>query len=169
MQRQIQMRRPVTVTDPEMVRYFMTVQEAVHLIIQAGSIGGRGEVFVLDMGHPVRILDLAYDLIRLSGLVPEQDVPVQVIGRRPGEKLKEDVLSAMEAEGATKSGHFRIARPASGDVPGVLKLAAQLRSAVGRDDKMAVTELLRQAMAPSRPGTARPQAAATELAAGGGH
>lgn len=111
MQRQIRLRRPVTVTDPEMVRYFMTIPEAVALIVQAGATGGRGEVFVLDMGHAVRIIDLAYDLIRLSGLVPGQDVPVRIIGRRPGEKIKEDILGDLERTGARKNGHFYIADP----------------------------------------------------------
>jgi len=109
MTRQIRNGGPVTVTDPEMVRYFMTIPEAVQLVLQAGAMGGRGEVFVLDMGHPVRILDLATDLIRRCGLVPHQDVPIHIVGRRPGEKLKEDLLHQMEVAGARKTGPFYVA------------------------------------------------------------
>lgn len=111
MKRQIKKGLPVTVTDVDMVRYFMTIPEAVQLILQAGAVGGCGDVFVLNMGHPVRILDLAYDLIRLSGLVPEQDVQVNIIGKRPGEKMYEDLFTARENEIAQKSEHFTVASP----------------------------------------------------------
>lgn len=87
--RQIQGGGPVTITDPEMTRFFMTVDEAVQLVLQSSALAEGGEVFVLDMGEPIRIYDLARRLIRLAGLVPERDVAIEVTGVRPGEKLTE--------------------------------------------------------------------------------
>src|SRR5207302_1551359 len=85
--RQIERGGPVTVTHPEMTRYFMTIPEAVSLVVQAGAIGGRGQVYVLDMGEPVRIVDLAENMIRLSGKEPGRDVAIEYVGVRPGEKF----------------------------------------------------------------------------------
>jgi FlaA1/EpsC-like NDP-sugar epimerase len=97
---------PVTVTHPEMTRYFMTIPEAVSLIIQAGGMGQGGEVYVLDMGAPVRIVDLARDLITLSGLAPHTDIPLEFVGLREGEKLYEELFAATEEVCATE--HERI-------------------------------------------------------------
>ena len=90
--RQIARGGPVTVTHAEMTRFFMTIPEAVQLIVQAGAIGGRGQVYVLDMGEPVRIVDLAERMIRLSGKEPGTDVVIEFIGPAPGEKLHEELV-----------------------------------------------------------------------------
>jgi FlaA1/EpsC-like NDP-sugar epimerase len=94
--RQIARGGPVTVTDERMTRYFMTIPEAVQLIIRAASLGKGGEVFVLDMGEPVPIMQLARDMIELSGLEPDRDIAIEVVGRRPGEKLHEDLFNPNE-------------------------------------------------------------------------
>ena len=93
---------PVTVTHPDMTRYFMTIPEAALLVMEAGAIGTGGEIFILDMGKPVKILDLAHELIRLSGYKPDEEIPIVITGIRPGEKIFEELLTAEEGSSATK-------------------------------------------------------------------
>ncbi len=97
---------PVTVTHPDIIRYFMTIPEAVSLVLQAGAFAHGGEIFVLDMGEPVKIVDLAKNLIRLSGYIPNEDIMIEYTGLRPGEKLYEERL--MEEEGLAKTANDRI-------------------------------------------------------------
>jgi FlaA1/EpsC-like NDP-sugar epimerase len=97
---------PVTVTDPSVIRYFMTIPEACQLVLQAGCLGKGGDIFVLDMGEPVLILDLAKELIRLSGLVPNKDIDIVFTGLRPGEKLFEELL--LDGEGIKPTNHQKI-------------------------------------------------------------
>ncbi len=105
-QKQIEAGGPVTVTHPEMKRYFMTIPEACQLVMQAGAMGDGGEIFVLDMGTPMKIADLARDLIRLSGFEPEVDIRIEYSGIRPGEKLFEEL--GFDAEKMDKTGHDKI-------------------------------------------------------------
>jgi len=113
--RQIQMGGPVTVTHPEMRRYFMTIPEAVQLVLQAGAIGRGGEVFVLDMGEPIKVLDLATDLIRLSGLEVGADIEIRFSGTRPGEKLYEELF--FDSESAVATDHPKVLRAKNGVLP----------------------------------------------------
>ena len=99
---------PVTVTDPEVTRYFMTIPEATQLILQAAALGEGGEIFILDMGQPVRILDLARQMIRLSGKEPDEDVEIVFTGLSPGEKLHEELMSESEEASATRHDRFSV-------------------------------------------------------------
>lgn len=101
--KQIESGGPVTITHPEMVRYFMTIPEAVQLVIQAGAFIKGGEIFILDMGDPIKIVDIARDLIRLSGLIPDEDIRIIFTGVRDGEKLFEEILSKEESVTVTKN------------------------------------------------------------------
>ncbi|MBW2285208.1 MAG: polysaccharide biosynthesis protein [Deltaproteobacteria bacterium] len=105
-QKQIRAGGPVTVTHPDITRYFMTIPESARLILQAGAMGNGGEIFILKMGTPVNIDDMARDLIRLSGLIPDEDIQIEYIGLRPGEKLTEELIT--EGEGIRYSDHEEI-------------------------------------------------------------
>jgi len=146
--RQIAQGGPVTVTHPDMVRYFMTIPEAAQLVIQAGAMGRGGEIFILDMGKPVKIVDLAKDLIRLSGFQPDVDIKIQFTGIRPGEKLFEELLTAEEGVTSTKHSRIFVAKPNGIDVKLLEELTHVIRergSFLTRDE---VIELL-QSVIPS--------------------
>jgi FlaA1/EpsC-like NDP-sugar epimerase len=153
LEEQIRRGGPITITDPAMERFFMTVAEAVRLILTAGSLGEGGEVFVLDMGEPVRILDLAQTLIRLSGLEPDVDVPIQFTGIRPGEKLKEEILLAEEGVLATKHGKIHVAKLGVEPDPEALErgIAALSEAARGADPD-GIRALLAEVATTYRPG-----------------
>jgi FlaA1/EpsC-like NDP-sugar epimerase len=153
--RQIEKGGPVTVTHPEMTRYFMTIPEAVSLIVQAGAIGGRGQVYVLDMGEPVKIVDLARNMIRLSGKTPETDIPISFVGVRPGEKLHEELWTDGETVGATSHPKIlRAARPPI-DVEWLEQELGELERMVGRGETLdVVSRLAAMLREPRRAGAA---------------
>ncbi len=113
--RQIALGGPVTVTHPEIIRYFMTIPEAVSLVLRAGAYAKGGEIFVLDMGQPVKIDTMARKLIRMSGLEPDRDIAIAYTGLRPGEKLREELLLPEEQVGETANRRIRVCAPIAMD------------------------------------------------------
>lgn len=141
---------PVTVTHPNMQRYFMTIPEASGLVLQAGAFAEGGEVFVLDMGLPIKIYDMACDLIELSGLVPEKDINIKFTGLRPGEKLIEELLTAEEGTTASKHEKIYIANLRSVNVKKLEQGLQRLQKAVSPQEIIAVlTRLVPTYKAPS--------------------
>lgn len=114
-QQQISQGKPVTVTHPEVTRYFMSIPEAAQLILQAGAMGRGGEIFILDMGKPVKIVDMAREVIRLHGFEPERDIPIEYIGLRPGEKLFEELITVGEGIMPTSHEKIKVIRGNQGD------------------------------------------------------
>ena len=147
-QAQIARGGPVTVTHPEMRRYFMTIPEAAGLVLQAGGMGDNGAVYVLDMGEPVRIEDLARDLILLSGLEPGRDIEIGYTGMRPGEKLFEELLTAEEGTDASTHAKIFTARKSGVSASILQAQLAELFSAAASRDGMRIREMLR-AMIPT--------------------
>lgn len=139
---------PVTVTHPEMKRYFMTIPEASQLVLQAGAMAEGGEVFVLDMGEPVKIYDLAKDLITLSGMIPEVDIEIKFTGLRPGEKLFEELLSAEDGTEATQHKKIFTARIKCVDKA---KLDSQIRRLLEQTTGDDVVEVLKETVPTYRP------------------
>lgn len=140
---------PITVTHPEITRYFMTIPEAAQLVLQAGAMGEGGDVFVLDMGEPVKIVDLAKRMVHLSGLEvktdasPEGTIEIQHVGLRPGEKLYEELLIGSNVEGTE---HPLIMRAQEAEIPWPLlqELLQKMEAACERVDHESIRELLLQ-------------------------
>lgn len=137
-QKQIANGGPVTVTHPDVTRYFMTIPEASQLVIQAGALGKGGEVFVLDMGEPVKIIDLAKDLIKLSGLKLNEDIDIEIIGLRPGEKLFEELLNDNEDNIATEHERIFITKLNSMDSVILKKYLEQLEEAIKENNTISL-------------------------------
>ncbi len=143
--RQIKEGGPITLTHKDIIRYFMTIPEAVSLVLQAGAYAKGGQIFVLDMGEPVRIYDLAYNLIKLSGLEPEVDIEIKCTGLRPGEKLFEERLMEEEGLQKTANGMISVAKPLQLDEENFWKLLERLNEAAHaetEDMKKLVKELV---------------------------
>ena len=131
--KQIAQGGPVTVTHPEIIRYFMTIPEAVSLVLQAGALAKGGEIFVLDMGEPVKILDLAKNLIRLSGYKPFEDIAIEFTGLRPGEKLYEELLMSEEGLKETTNKLIHIGKPIEFDEKLLMKQLDELKGIANQD------------------------------------
>jgi FlaA1/EpsC-like NDP-sugar epimerase len=140
--RQIAAGGPVTVTDENMTRYFMTIPEAVQLIIHSGQLGRGGEVYVLEMGDPVRIVDLARKMIQLSGREPDRDVAIEVVGRRPGEKLHEELFNADERPQPTGEDRILMAERTPLDPQWVEEAFAQVEELVYAGDAQGLAKMV---------------------------
>jgi FlaA1/EpsC-like NDP-sugar epimerase len=168
-QRQIAAGGPVTVTHPEMRRFFMTIPEAAQLVLQAAAIGTGGEIFVLEMGEPLRIVELARKLVLLSGLTPDIDVCIQFSGIRPGEKLFEELRGEGEETASTRHPQVRVYSAASQDfiAPRITRGIEELRRSVERRDATAILGCFEELIPHYQPSTlllSRAQKTATALA-----
>jgi FlaA1/EpsC-like NDP-sugar epimerase len=142
--KQIEKGGPVTVTHPEMRRYFMTIPEACQLVLEAGAMAGGGEIFVLDMGEPVLISDLARDMIRLSGLEPDKDIQVIYTGLRPGEKLFEEISLADEDVDRTTNKKIMIMKPMESDHEALALAVKGMEQAIRDEDDPRMFTLVKQ-------------------------
>jgi FlaA1/EpsC-like NDP-sugar epimerase len=155
--KQIEHGGPVTITDKRMVRYFMTITEAAHLVLEAGAISKRGEILVLDMGKPIKLLKLAEKMIKLYGFQPQKDIEIREIGIRPGEKLFEELLLDKENMGKTENNKIFIE---CFEVPkrfGIQKKMEILKTAVEEADFGVENDVVRRALQKVVPGYRSPE------------
>ncbi len=149
--KQIERGGPVTVTHPDIIRYFMTIPEAVSLVMLAGTYAKGGEIFVLDMGSPVKIDDLARNLIRLSGFKPDEDIRIEYTGLRPGEKLYEEKLMAEEGLQKTDNDLIHIGNPVRFDEDEFLKKLESLNEAAGDNREEQIRKLVEETVTTYHP------------------
>lgn len=142
--KQIEKRLPVTVTDPEVTRFFMTISEACQLVLEAASMGNGGEIFIFDMGQPVRIADLAVKMIKLSGLELGKDIQIQYTGMRPGEKLYEELLATQENTMPTHHDKIMIARVIPNEFSTVNRMISELLELLSANDSMAIVGKMKE-------------------------
>jgi len=141
--KQIEAGGPITITHPDTTRYFMSIKEAVLLVLQAGAIGNGGEIFILDMGEQIKIIDLARDLVALSGLELNKDILVEYVGLRPGEKIREELLLDKEKDKITKHEKIYISQADGFDLVSLRKQMKELEGYVNSMDKEKVVRKLK--------------------------
>lgn len=142
--RQIAQGGPVTVTHADIIRYFMTIPEASQLVLEAGAMAKGGEIFILDMGEPIRIIDLAEDLIRLSGFIPYEDIDIQFTGLRPGEKLYEELLLSEEGISETAHSKIFIGKPVFSDLNHLIHHLEILKGVVNKGEEEDIRQYLKK-------------------------
>ena len=151
--KQIERGGPITITHPDVMRYFMTIPEAVSLVLQTGAMRDKGKLFLLDMGEPVKIVDLAKNLITLSGFEPEKDIEIIYTGLRPGEKLKEELLTEGEGIQKTDQGKIFITQPEGRDWASLMKNIGTLGQYAGNNENDQIRRLLKELIQDYHPPT----------------
>jgi FlaA1/EpsC-like NDP-sugar epimerase len=141
---QIKKGGPITITHPEVIRFFMTIPEASQLVLEAGAMGNGGEIFIFDMGNPVKIIDLARKMIRLAGLVPEKDIEIKIIGLRPGEKLYEELLNDNSKTVTTHNSKIMIARENIADYDFLINKVQELIRIINNNDNIELVSKMKE-------------------------
>lgn len=142
--KQIENGGPITITHPNIIRYFMTIPEACQLVLEAGSMGEGGEIYIFDMGKPVKIIDLAHKMIRLTGLIPEKDIKIKIVGLRPGEKLYEELLNDTSTTLPTYHEKIMIAHDIHEDYNTIQTLILELAQLAKEDDKINIVKKMKE-------------------------